>query len=212
LKGLFPCSWHPEREGHDFDYQGKPHSTLTAAYTVDTSQDLYVANARDFADTGSVSVEGTTIAYSAKSNTGGTLRISTHGDWSTSAGSDVWQNVTYGNPSKFTVWADPEGSAYVYFNLPIDTAYIGQNIYLDYYRTLVGYDSDGDVLDEPDWDMYTHYLMAKIKHRKQKGAFDITTDPDYKLWQFKKQNALEKEFLATNIRFEPEVSHLAIPD
>ena len=90
--------------------------------------------------------------------------------------------------------------------------YLDQNIYADYYRTLVGYNSDADVLDEPDWDMYTHYLMAKIKHRKAKGAFDITNDPDYKLWQFKKANALSKEYLATNIRITPGIGHLAIPE
>lgn len=199
-----------DKKEYDFDYRNKPNSTLTVAYSTG-ARDLYVVSARDFAGSGAVSIEGTVIDYSAKSNSGGTLRISAQGDWNASAGSDVWQNASYGLPSKFTVWANPEGSAYIYFNMPIDTAYIDQNIYADYYRTLVGYDSDGDKLDEPDYDMFTHYLMAKIKHRRLRGAFDITQDPDYKLWQFKKSNALGNEYLSTQIRISPNISHLDIP-
>lgn len=201
-----------DKKEWDFDYRNKPHTTLTAAYTKNVSKDLYVANARDFAQSGAVSIEGTIIEYSAKSNSGGTLRISKHGDWDCSAGSDVWQNASYGLPDKFTVWADPKGSAYIYFNRPIETAYTGQNIYCDYYRTLVGYDSDGDKLDEPDYDMYIHYLMAKIKHRKKIGEGDITQDPDYKIWQFKKQTALDKEYLSTQLRIQPDIDHLPLPE
>ncbi len=200
-----------DKKDLDYDFVNIPHTTLTSAYTIG-ARDLYVTSTRDFADSGVVSIEGTSISYSAKSVSGGTLRISVDGSWDTSIGSDVWQNASYGLPDKFTVFADPGGSAYIYFNRPIDTAYINQNIYADYYRTLVGFNSDFDVLDEPDWDMYTPYLMAKIKHRRSKGTFDITTDPDYKLWQFKKQNALNKEFLGTAIRIQPDISHLLIPE
>ena len=200
-----------DKKEWDFDYQDKPHTFLTTAYTVG-DQDLYCNSVRDFYDSGSVSVEGTTIGYSAKGISGGTLRISSAGSWACSVGSDVWQNVAYGLPYKFTVWADPEGSAYIYFNTPIDTAYINQNIYADYYRTLVGYDSDADILDEPDYDMYVNYLMAKIKHRKNKGITDITQDSDYKIFQFRKANALTNEYLATNIRITPDIEHLPIPE
>lgn len=201
-----------DKKEWDFDYINRPHTTLTTAYTVG-ARDLYVASARDFSSSGAVSIEGTSIAYSDKSNTGGTLRISTQGSWSTSAGSDVWQNATYGLPNKFTVWQDTGGSSYIYFNMPIDTAYVGKNIYADYYRTLVGYDSDADVLDEPDYDMYVSYLKAMVKHRKVKGIDnDITKDADYKVWLFKKTNALSTEMLSTELRIHPDVSHLTIPN
>jgi hypothetical protein len=193
-----------DKKSWDFDFINKPHSALTTAYTVG-ARDLYVSSARDFLSSGVVSVEGTNVTYSDKSNSGGTLRISTQGSWNASAGSKVWQNVTYGLPTKFTVWADPQGSAYIYFNAVIDTAYTGLNIFADYYRTLVSYDSDFDALDEPEYDMYVHYLMAKIKHRRNKGSEDITKDPDYKLWQFKKQQALQKENLMSDIRLTPDL-------
>lgn len=203
--------WYDKKE-FDYDYQGKPHTRLTTAYTVDTDQDLYLEDVRDFSDSGSVSVEGTSIGYSARGISGGTLRISTHGDWSVSAGSDAWQNISYGLPSKFTVFASPGGSAHVYFNRPIDTAYIDQNIYLDYYSTLLGYNSNGDVLDEPQYDMYVHYLKACIKHRKSKGEANIAQDPDYLLWLKGLNNAIATEYLSTEIRFAPDIEHLDIPD
>ena len=202
--------WYDKKEW-DFDYRNTPHTTLANAYNTG-ARDLYVANARDFAESGVVSIEGTNVTYSEKSNSGGTLRISDDGEWNGSAGSDVWQNVSYGLPSRFAVWADPEGSAYIYFNTPIDTMYGGMNIYADYYRTLVGYNSDGDTLDEPEYDMYVDYLKAKIKHRKNKGESDMTKDPDFKMWLLKKATALSTEYLSTELRISPDVDHLQIPE
>lgn len=192
-------------------YRNVPHTFLTTAYAVG-DQDLYVSNARDFSGSGAITVEGTSVSYSAKSNTGGTMRISTAGSWAASVGSDVWQNASYGLPDKFTVFADPDGSAYIYFNRPIDTAYIGQNIYSDFYSSVLGRDSDADKLDEPNYDIFIHYLKAKIKDRKIKGEKDISQDSDYKLWIFKKNTALASEVLDSNIRIFPDISHLSIPE
>jgi hypothetical protein len=200
-----------DKKQWDFDYLNVGHSTLASAYTVG-NQDLYVTNVRDFTQpSGSVSVEGTTIGYSAIGLSGGTLRISTQGSWSASAGSDVWQNVTYGLPTRFTVWSDPGGSAYIYFNTPIDTAYIGENIYLDYYRTLVGFSSDSNILDEPSYDMFVYYLKAKIKDRRTKGSTDITQDSDFKQWIVKKEEQLSREVTGSNIRIRPGINHLPLP-
>jgi len=200
-----------DKKDLDRDYNGVGHTVLTSAY-VPGARDLYVSSARDLDDAGAVTIEGTTITYSAKSNSGGTLRISEDGDWSCSSGSDVWQNVSYGFPTKYTVFASPGGSAYIYFNRPIETAYIGQNIYADYYTTLPGYNSDADALDEPDYDMYVPYLKAMIKNRKTKGEGDLTRDSDFKVWQFKKNNALSTEILSAELRIAPDIRHLRLPD
>lgn len=201
-----------DKKQFDFDYWNIGHSTLASAYSVG-NQDLYVTNVRDFDHpSGTVTVEQDSISYSDVGISGGTLRISTQGKNSHSAGSDVWQNVTYGYPIKFTAFADPGGSAWIYFNCPIDTAYVNQNVYLDYYRTLLGFDSDADILDEPSYDMYVYYLKAKIKDRKRKGEGDITQDSDYKQWLAKKAEQLSREVLETDIRLKPGVSHLPIPN
>lgn len=207
--------WIDKKEW-DFHYISKPHSYLTVAYTVG-ARDLYVNSARDFDSSGVVSIEGTNVTYSDKSNTGGTLRISVQGSWNTSSGSDVWQNVSYGLPDLFTVWADPQGSAYIYFNRPIDTAYIGQNIYADYYRTLVSYDSDADILDEPQYDMFVDFLKYKIEQRKNRGQMPVDKNgrpasENLQNWERKKSSALAGEFISNKIHLIPGIQHLSIPN
>lgn len=209
-----------DKKEWDFDWRDKPHSTLEVPYVYGTSTSIWLTNGRDFGASAVIQVEGLSIGvtrYEA-SLTGdslyNSLRIHSHPSpgYNASAGSDAYENISYGLPSKFTVFQDPQGSAYIYFNRVIDTAYVNQNIYADYYRTLLGYDSEGDTLDEPDYDMYVHYLKAKIKHRKNKGESDITQDPDFKLWQLAKNTALATEFLSTNIRIIPDISHLDLPE
>ncbi len=59
--------------------------------------------------------------------------------------------------------------------------------------------------------MFVDYLKAKIKHRKNRGEGDITQDPDFKLWVFKKNESLNNEVIAAEIRITPDVDHLVIP-
>lgn len=219
--GVQPDMQWIDKKEWDFYYLSKPHTSLVSAYTVG-ARDLYVSSARDFDNSGAITVEGTSVSYSDKSNTGGTLRISVQGSYNASAGSDVWQNISYGAPDKFTVWADPQGSAYIYFNRPIDTAYIGQNIYADYYRTLVGYDTDADVLDEPTYDMFVDFLKYKITQRKKRGEIPvirnrqggapIIADANYQGWIAGKQSALQNEMISNKIHLNPGISHLQIPN
>lgn len=201
-----------DKKEWDWDYRNIPHSYLLNAYSAGVSTDLYLNSVRDFADSGAVTVENSVISYSARGVSGGTLRISTHATDSVSAGSDVWQNVSYGLPTKFTIFADPGGSSYIYFNRPFETSYAGMNIYADYYRTLLGYDSDADTLDEPVYDFFVDFLMAKIRQRRSRGANDITEDPNFKMYQFKMKQALDKEVLETDIKLFPDVPPLGTYD
>mgnify|MGYP001562876028 CR=1 FL=1 len=201
-----------DKKEWDFDYRNVPHSTLDVPYTRGTSTSIWLASGRDFSGSPTISVEGMNISATRITGSQNSFTITTHGSYpSASAGSDAWENASYGLPDKFTVFADPEGSAYIYFNRPIDTAYVDMNIYSDYYRTLVGYNSDGDVLDENSYDMYVDYLKAKIKQRKARGEMDLVQDSDYKLWMFKKAENLANEYLSADIRISPDVSHLNLP-
>lgn len=208
-----------DKKDFDFDYRDKPHSTLAHPYTYATSTSIWIANGRDFGGSAVLNFEGLSVGVTqyTGSLTGeslyNSLRIYSHpssGGYNASAGSDVFENISLGLPDKFAVWADPGGSAYIYFNRPFDTAYANQNIFSDYYRTLLGFDSNGDILDEPKYDMYVDFLKAKIKHRRNKGATDITQDSDFKLWIFKKDTALANEYLGTEIRITPNIDHLQI--
>lgn len=201
-----------DKKAHDEYYRGVAHSTLDHAYILNTSTSIWLANGRDFSDSAVISVEGTKIGLTRIAGLTGdsyqnTFRIYDHGDWAASVGSDAWEDASYGLPDKFTVFADPEGSAYIYFNRPIDTAYVNQNIYADYYRTLVPKDSDADEFDEPDYDMYIPRLRFAVKKRKAQGDLPLT-DSDNIEWLNRKDQALKNEYLATDIRMTPDVDSL----
>jgi len=187
----------------DFDYQGKPHTTTDVAYVIG-QQDLWCSDVRDFSDSGTVQLEDDTITYSAKGVSGGTLRISADGGHNHAVATDVWQNVSMGLPSRYAVFMDAKGSASINFNCPFSTSYVNQNIWGDYYRTLVDYDSDADVLDEPEYDMYVYWLAWCIKKKKAQGLQPLQ-DPDFLMWQQKKAESLAKEYLGTEIRIYPEM-------
>lgn len=198
-----------DKKTWDDFWVGIAHSTITVDYATN-SRDLYLANARDFRSSGVVSLEQTNVEYSARSISGGTLRISVQGSYAVSAGADVWQDVTYGLPDRFTVFGDVAGSAFIYFNRPIDTAYVDQNIWSDYYQTLPTYDSDADELDEPEFDMYVRWLSWCIKKRKD-SSLKAEEDDDFREWQRKKQESLAKEQLSTDIYISPNIDHLPLP-
>ena len=195
-----------DKKDWDWDFIKKPHATLVTAYTVG-DQDLYCSSVRDFEDSGVVSIAQTNVAYSARGVSGGTLRISTQGSYDSAVGTDVWQNASYGLPDRFTVWAEVGGSSYIYFNRPLDTAYVNQNVFLDYYRTIVDFDSEADELDEPQFDMYVPYLAWKIKQRKASGNVGLD-DPHYTEWLMKKNNSLAAETLSTELHMRPSIGHL----
>lgn len=196
-----------DKKDWDADYENSAHTNLNVAYAVG-DQDLWCDNVRDFEDSGSVMLNGTTLTYSARGVSGGTLRISTQGEWGSDGSTDdVWQNRSHGLPTCFTVWADVGGSAYIYFSQPLDTAYVGQNIFLDYYRKVVDLDSDADELDEPQYDMFVPYLAYRVKQRLNSGLNSLS-DPQYQEWILRKTNALQAENLMTEIRISPSIDHL----
>lgn len=195
------------KKEHDSDYQGVAHSTLAADYAI-TDGTFQLADVRDFESDGSVNIENDTIAYSARNVTTEVMTVDTAGDEAHGSGVDVWQGGGYGLPSNFTVFIDASsGSNYIYFNRPVETSYIDQNIYIDYYRTLVPYDSDSDVLDEPNYDMYVPYLAWRIKKKKNKGLQPLE-DPDFQEWIMKKASALKTEYLGQDIRIMPDIAPL----
>lgn len=200
-----------DKKEWDFTQEGIAHSTLDLPYTVGVSTSIWLANGRDFSDSALITVEGTNIQLSRVTGETGSFYVTTHGDWSVSAGSDAFENASPGLPDKYTVFAQPAGSAYIYFNRPFSTTYVNQNIWADYYRTLLGYNSDGDVLDEPDYDMYEDYLAAKIKYRRSKGNTDLVNDPDFKLWLAKRASSLSREVTGSDVIIEPNIDHLPFP-
>jgi hypothetical protein len=190
-----------------FYFRGVAHGLLATAYAT-TNSTLYINNSKDFNDEGSVTIEEDVISYTFNERSANALSISTAGSHAHVVNSDVWQNASYGLPERFTVFGGGNTSAYIYFNRPVGTAYVDQNIYADYYRMLVPMDSDADKLDEPEWDIYVPFLRAKIKQRKAQGNFNLEEDSDWREWTRRKNEALAKERTGQDINITPDISHL----
>ncbi len=164
--------------------------TLTSSGDFDESGTIYIA-AEDVTE----SVDS--LAYTANNESTNVLSGVT-GGIAHATGRDVWQGTNFGLPVAYTIH-----DGVIYFDIPFDDEYAGENIYMDYYSTLVAYNSDADVLDEPETDLFVSNLKYKIKYKKSQGALKREEDPDWKDWKDGKSRLLNKEIIGQRIQFIP---------
>lgn len=173
---------------------GSTTITLTSSGNFDTAGNIYVA---------AESVSGTkdAVAYTANNLStnvlSGVTGITSGGH---ATGRDVWQQATFGIPSAYNI-----ADGMIYFDVPFDDRYAGEQIFSDYYKDLTTLTADSDTLDEPFYDLYVPYLKAKIKSLKSNGGIDITADSDYKLFQQGLNELIGQEVLGQNVYFVPDV-------
>ena len=192
-----------DKKEWDQDFRGIPRTTLASDYAV-VDAAITLTDSRDFDESGTIDIDGDTIEYSANNESTGELTVSTAGDSAHSEDDTVLQNANYGLPTKFVVFTSADGSNYIFFNYCVHSDYVDQNVYGDYYKTVTAYDSDADVLDEPEFDMFVPYLAYRIKKKKE-PKLRIDKDSDYLLWITRKSSALKNEYLGTEIKFVPDV-------
>lgn len=186
------------------NYLNVAHTTLATAIT-GASTTLVLTSSGDFDESGTVDIAASTVAqtrdnvaYTANSEVTKTLSGVTGIADSKSAGVDVWQNATFGMPRAYTI-----SDGVIYFDVPFGDDLAGENIKMDYYGSLVAYDSDADILDEPDYDMFVSWLRFKIKYLKSNGTVDTENDADYKEYKRRSQTLIEGEILGQEIHFYP---------
>lgn len=204
-----PVRYIPKTE-FDRYYEGVAHTTLGSSIAAsDTSlTGDNTTGTGDFDESGSLKIGSDDLTYTANDEDTETLSgIPASGDGSITkshaAGVDVWQGLDYGCPVYFTVHG-----GYIYFNTPFSSDYKDENVHIDYYKTLPAKTTDSDVLDEPEYDMYVHYLKAVIKSLKDKGKKDMTKDSDYKIYLQKSQLLASKDMHNQGVQFVPDISHL----
>jgi hypothetical protein len=190
------------------NYQGIHHTTLGGA-VADSDTSITLTDSGDFDESGSIYVAGDsvddtidTIAYTANAETtniiSGVTGIQTGGHGTSK---DVWQNASFGLPTTYTINGEDKKAE---FDIPFGNDYAGENIFMDYYSTLPDYDSDGDELDEKEYDLFVDWLKWKIKYKKSNGKLKPTEDGDYLLWEKKKKSFIAKERLGQDIYFVPD--------
>lgn len=188
-------------------FQAIPHTTIATQPSVgDTT--LVITNSRDFASSGTVQVGSNAITYTGNTIATGTLTgVPSSGTGSITAthavAIDVWQNISFATPQYYTIFEDT-----IYFSSPFENALDGMNIWMDLYRTLPEYDSDGDTLDEPQYDLFVHWLKWRIKDLKSKGKLKPQNDGDYLEWIQGKEKIKRLETLNQDVGFSPDISHL----
>lgn len=187
------------------NYYNIRHTTLngTVAFGATT---ITLTDSGDFDDSGNIYIAGDTVddsidvvAYTANAETtnvlSGVTGVQAAGHVT---GKDVWQDANFGLPAAYTV--DGENK-HLQFDIPFDDDYAGENIYMDYYTILPSYNSDGDLLDEPEWDLFVSWLKWSIKQHRAKGKLKQAEDADYAEWLKGKDNIISKERLNQDMYF-----------
>ena len=201
-------SYIPKREFDNW-YEGIIHTTVATQPTVGQTT-LVLTNVRDLSASGSVEVGVDTITYTSKTNSTNTLNgVPASGTGSITIAHavsvDAWQSVSYGEPNAYTIFENT-----IYFDVPFDSDFEGDNLYMDHYRTLPEYNSDADTLDEPDdgVDGLVSYLKYKIKDLKSKGKTDKEKDSDYQDFILRLGRIIRKEVHSQEVGFSPSIGRL----
>ena len=74
---------------------------------------------------------------------------------------------------------------------------------------LTEYDSEGDELDEPEFDFYVSYLKFKIKQRQSQGKLVLNKDADGLEYLDGLADLIRKEVSGQTILFQPDIEHLS---
>lgn len=188
------------------NYRNMAHTTLNGAVTTGDST-ITLTSSGDFDESGSIDIAAATVAgtidsvaYTSNSEAtnvvSGVTGIVAAGH---ATGTDVWQDIGFGEPGAYTVH-----DGYIYFNVPFEDDLAGENIWMDYYSTLPVYDSDADVLDEPEYDLYVFYLKWRIKDLKSNGTLKRGEDSDYQEWKDKQKSLVNNNLLGQTIHLIPD--------
>lgn len=203
------------RDGRELDYidvselfrfyENAGHTTLNGSIT-SGSTSIILTSSGDFDESGTVYIAASSVletldiaAYTANNESTNTLSGVTGIADNKSSGIDVWQNINFGLPTRYTIF-----DGYIYFDIPFSDQYAGENIIMDYYGELVAYNSDSDLLDEPEYDLFVNYLKFAIKYKKSNGMMENPkADIDFIEWEKGKTRLINKEITGQNIRFIP---------
>lgn len=112
---------------------------------------------------------------------------------------DVWQDVSNGTPSRYTVI-----DSYIYFDIPPDDEYDGKNIWIDYFKYPTKANSDGDTLTVNDPYLIQLYLEMMIKKVKNSGELKLD-DPSYIFYETRKAKLVKNELSGQKLRLVPNV-------
>ena len=185
----------------DFEWlrDGVAHSTNSAEVAIGATT-VTLTDSRDFADSGSINIAGTSYSYTTNTRSTGVLSGFTAFAATVTASTDIWQGVSFGEPRRFTV---SDGTAY--FDIPPSSDWSGRNIWIDYARGANRPDSDGDSVLFPDYpQLYISWIEMAIKKRKASGELP-PNDGVVLAYERQKAKLILRDRNKVGIRFIPDV-------
>lgn len=146
----------------DLDYEMRAASKTyvnVAVATTDTT--LTLDSSEDFGSSGSVTIEGDSIAYTSKTDSTNVLAGVTGIDATHAVDKEVWQDHTAGLPLYYTI----RNSKLFIWPLP-DSTYDNLNVYIDYYKSITDLTEDASTTVVPFYNSAHFYLMWLIEMKK----------------------------------------------
>ena len=197
--------YYQDRNRFNQNYWNIAHTTLNGAIT-SGSTSIVLTSSGDFDASGSITIGAETISLpkDAVAYTGNTLSSNTLTgvtgitSGGHASGRDVWQNANFGLPTFYTI-----DNGVIYFDVPFDDQWTGENIYMDYYQALTPVDTDSDTLDEVFYDAYVPFLKYKIKYKKANGSIQAKSDTDYMEFMDRVTQLITQETPSQMIQFIP---------
>lgn len=181
-------------------------SLLTQADAGDTS--VAMNSVADFEDSGSVFIGEDSVTYTSRDTTLNTLSgIPASGTGAITethdAGVAVWQGGFVDMAP--VVWTPMDGQ--VNLVLPASATFWGQAIYLSYYAKPTYPDSDADIVEWPDPELYHYYLAWKITLRRHDGVPTEASIQFKALYDERKKLLLSRARLQDYPKFTPRVPY-----
>lgn len=169
-------------------------TTVATAFTT-ASTEIVLTNSYQFADSGSIEVEGDSIQYTGNTRSTGTLT----GVTGVTANHAASTYALQGNSDAEPIWYSIPSSGYIRV-FPICGANVNNRvIYIDYYKKIPTIDTIGDRLGLSDVQPAIDYVAYRIKKHMGGGSLSVN-DEDFKLFAAQMQNLVDRDSSGQPIR------------
>lgn len=183
-----------------FEWVMQDACVTTLATQVNPSDTTVVlTDSSDIPDSGSINYEGTTYAFTANDRTTNTLSGFTAFAITIPAGSNIWYNVQFGEPRRYTV-----SDGFVYFDVPPSSDFNGRNIWIDYYKQATLPTTDAATVMFNDPQLYISWIEMAIKKEKANGVL-AQNDASALTYARRKQLLVMKDRNPNKLRLIPSV-------
>lgn len=152
-----------DQDQMDDELENTVKTTLAAIVNIGATS-ITLTDSYEFADSGTVSLGAFTATYTTNTKATGVLSGISAATFTSSVanGSSVWQGISPGLPTKYTILAGN-----VVLNKPVDTDYVGYKLKFTYLKAMTRFTDFASVTEIPFTNEISRYVTAKIEQRKR---------------------------------------------